>query len=84
MRPERPGLTLYKTKNLRAVQLLLGHTKLDSTIRKTTDQRVLDVAILGTGFGGLCMAIKLLKEGIRDKNATIPILCEPIINQGRI
>jgi len=29
----RPSLIYRRTKNLRAVQLLLGHTKLESTVR---------------------------------------------------
>ncbi len=33
MRRTKPTLIYKKTKNLRAVQLLLGHTKLDSTVR---------------------------------------------------
>lgn len=32
MRRTKPTLIYKKTKNLRAVQLLLGHTKLDSTV----------------------------------------------------
>jgi integrase len=33
MRRTKPTLIYRRTKNLRAVQLLLGHTKLDSTVR---------------------------------------------------
>jgi len=33
MRRTKPTLIYPRTKNLRAVQLLLGHTKLDSTVR---------------------------------------------------
>jgi len=33
MRRTKPTILYKKTKNLRAVQLLLGHTKLDSTVR---------------------------------------------------
>jgi integrase len=33
MRRTKPTLIYRKTKNLRAVQLLLGHTKLESTVR---------------------------------------------------
>ena len=33
MRRTRPTLIYQRTKNLRAVQLLLGHTKLESTIQ---------------------------------------------------
>ena len=33
MRRTKPTLVYKKTKNLRAVQLLLGHTKLESTVR---------------------------------------------------
>ena len=33
MRRTKPTLIYKRTKNLRAVQLLLGHTKLDSTVR---------------------------------------------------
>ena len=33
MRRTKPTLIYRRTKNLRAVQLLLGHTKLESTIR---------------------------------------------------
>ena len=33
MRRTKPTLIYRRTKNLRAVQLLLGHTKLDSTAR---------------------------------------------------
>ena len=33
MRRTKPTLIYQRTKNLRAVQLLLGHTKLESTIR---------------------------------------------------
>lgn len=33
MRRTKPTLTYRRTKNLRAVQLLLGHTKLESTVR---------------------------------------------------
>ncbi len=33
LRRTKPSLIYRKTKNLRAVQLLLGHTKLESTIR---------------------------------------------------
>ncbi len=33
MRRTRPTLIYRRTKNLRAVQLLLGHTKLESTVR---------------------------------------------------
>jgi site-specific recombinase XerC len=32
MRRTKPTLIYRKTKNLRAVQLLLGHTKLESTV----------------------------------------------------
>lgn len=32
MRRAKPTLTYRRTKNLRAVQLLLGHTKLESTV----------------------------------------------------
>ena len=31
--PAKPSLIYRRTKNLRAVQLLLGHTKLESTVR---------------------------------------------------
>ena len=31
--PAKPGGFLFLAKNLRAVQLLLGHTKLESTVR---------------------------------------------------
>jgi site-specific recombinase XerD len=33
MRPTKAALICRKTGNLRAVQLLLGHTKMDSTVR---------------------------------------------------
>lgn len=33
MRRTKPTLIYQRTKNLRAIQLLLGHTKLESTIR---------------------------------------------------
>ena len=33
LRRTKPTLIYQRTKNLRAVQLLLGHTKLESTIR---------------------------------------------------
>lgn len=33
MRRTKASLTYRRTKNLRAVQLLLGHTKLESTVR---------------------------------------------------
>ncbi|HSQ99750.1 MAG TPA: tyrosine-type recombinase/integrase [Sphingomicrobium sp.] len=33
MRQTKPTLIYRRTKNLRAVQLLLGHTKLESTVR---------------------------------------------------
>lgn len=33
MRRTKPTLIYRRTKNLRAVQLLLGHTRLDSTVR---------------------------------------------------
>ncbi|OAJ48473.1 integrase [Pseudomonas marginalis] len=33
MRRTKTSLIYRKTKNLRAVQLLLGHTKLESTVR---------------------------------------------------
>ena len=33
MRRTKPALIYARTKNLRAVQLLLGHTKLESTVR---------------------------------------------------
>ena len=33
LRPTKPTLIYRRTKNLRAVQLLLGHTKLESTVR---------------------------------------------------
>lgn len=33
MRRTKPSLIYRRTKNLRAVQLLLGHTKLESTVR---------------------------------------------------
>jgi site-specific recombinase XerC len=33
MRRTKPTLLYRRTKNLRAVQLLLGHSKLDSTVR---------------------------------------------------
>lgn len=33
MRRTRAALIYKRTKNLRAVQLLLGHTKLESTVR---------------------------------------------------
>ena len=33
LRRTKPSLIYRKTKNLRVVQLLLGHTKLESTIR---------------------------------------------------
>ncbi|WP_322786129.1 site-specific integrase [Marinobacterium jannaschii] len=33
MRRAKPPLIYKRTKNLRAVQLLLGHTKLESTVR---------------------------------------------------
>jgi site-specific recombinase XerC len=33
MRRTNPTLIYRRTKNLRAVQLLLGHTKLESTVR---------------------------------------------------
>ena len=33
MRRTKASLIYRKTKNLRAVQLLLGHTRLDSTVR---------------------------------------------------
>ena len=33
MRRTKPKLTYRRTKNLRAVQLLLGHAKLESTVR---------------------------------------------------
>ena len=33
MRRAKPTLIYRRTKNLRAVQLLLGHTKLESTVR---------------------------------------------------
>ena len=33
MRRTKPTLIYRRTKNLRAVQLLLGHTRLESTVR---------------------------------------------------
>ena len=33
MRHTKPSLIYKRTKNLRAVQLLLGHTKLESTVK---------------------------------------------------
>ena len=33
MRRTKPAQIYKKTRNLRAVQLLLGHTKLESTVR---------------------------------------------------
>jgi site-specific recombinase XerC len=33
MRRKKAGLIYRKTGNLRAVQLLLGHTRMDSTVR---------------------------------------------------
>jgi integrase len=33
MRPTKASLIYRRTKNLRAVQLLLGHAKLESTVR---------------------------------------------------
>jgi site-specific recombinase XerD len=33
MRRTKPTLIYRRTKNLRAIQLLLGHTKLESTVR---------------------------------------------------
>ena len=33
MRRTKPTLIYHRTKNLRAVQLLLGHTRLESTLR---------------------------------------------------
>lgn len=33
MRRSKASLIYKKTKNLRAVQILLGHTKLESTVR---------------------------------------------------
>ncbi len=33
MHRTKPSLIYWRTKNLRAVQLLLGHTKLESTVR---------------------------------------------------
>jgi site-specific recombinase XerC len=33
IRRTKPSLIYRRTKNLRAVQLLLGHTKLESTVR---------------------------------------------------
>jgi site-specific recombinase XerC len=33
IRRTKPSLVYRRTKNLRAVQLLLGHTKLESTVR---------------------------------------------------
>jgi site-specific recombinase XerD len=33
IRHTKPSLIYRRTKNLRAVQLLLGHTKLESTVR---------------------------------------------------
>lgn len=33
MRRAKPALIYRRTKNLRAVQLLLGHTRLESTVR---------------------------------------------------
>jgi len=33
MRRTKPTLIYRRTRNLRAVQLLLGHTKLESTVR---------------------------------------------------
>ncbi|HVF17824.1 MAG TPA: hypothetical protein VNA21_12965, partial [Steroidobacteraceae bacterium] len=33
MRRTKPALIYRRTQNLRAVQLLLGHTKLESTVR---------------------------------------------------
>ncbi len=33
MRRTKPTLIYQRTKNLRAVHLLLGHTKLESTVR---------------------------------------------------
>lgn len=33
MRRTKPSLIYRRTKNLRAVQLLLGHTKMESTVR---------------------------------------------------
>jgi integrase len=33
MRRTKASLIYKRTKNLRAIQLLLGHTKLDSTVR---------------------------------------------------
>jgi len=33
LRRTKPTLIYHRTKNLRAIQLLLGHTKLESTVR---------------------------------------------------
>ncbi len=33
LRRTKPSLIYHRTKNLRAIQLLLGHTKLESTVR---------------------------------------------------
>jgi len=46
MRRIKPSLIYKKTKNLRAVQLLLGHTKLDSTVRYLD----IEVDFLGRNF----------------------------------
>jgi len=35
-------------------------------VRPDVESAPLEVVILGAGFGGLCMAIKLLEAGIRD------------------
>jgi len=35
-------------------------------VESTAVPRQVEVAIVGAGFGGLCLAIKLLDDGIRD------------------
>jgi len=49
MRRTKASLIYKKTKNLRAVQILLGHTKLESTVRylgiEVDDALELSVAI---------------------------------------
>src|SRR6202041_3669919 len=47
IRRTKPSLTYRRTRNLRAVQLLLGHTKLESAVRYLG----IEVAIHGVGQG---------------------------------
>lgn len=66
MRRTKPTLVYTQTKNIRAVQLLLGHTKIDNTIR-----------YLGIEIED---AIKIFREQIVDLTyaATSSYLC-PIL-----